>query len=44
LATDSEALRAARQARASRNTWRERVERISELLEATLISARSTEP
>jgi len=36
LGADNEALRAARQERAARNTWRERVERISALIEATL--------
>jgi len=35
LAVDSDALRAMRQMRASQNTWRERVERISELIGAT---------
>jgi len=36
LAEQDEALRAERQARAARNTWRDRVERISTLIEATL--------
>lgn len=36
LATDNAALRAARQERAARNTWRERVEHISALIEASL--------
>ena len=36
LDDDCEALRAARQARASQNTWRQRVERISDLIEATI--------
>lgn len=36
LASDNEALRMARQERAARNTWRERVERISALIEASL--------
>ncbi|NLG49412.1 MAG: glycosyltransferase family 1 protein [Chloroflexi bacterium] len=36
LAEQDEALRTERQARAARNTWRDRVERISALIEATL--------